>query len=679
MAICAMAPGLRAAGAAPPNVLLLTLDTTRADALGAFGGGEVPTPALDALAARGLRWTQAIASTPLTLPAHTSLMTGLAPPEHGIEDNGTAVLPRNVPTLAETFRSRSYATAGFVASLVLDRRFGLARGFLSYDDRVPGEQVSEGHATERTAREMTDLALEWLKVRPAGKPVFLWVHYYDPHEPYSPAGVDSKASVARRYAGEVAAMDREIGRLLAALPGGAERWLIAAVGDHGESLGEHGELNHGIFLYHATLHVPLILAGPGVPRGQAVAEAVSTRRLASTLLRLTGPHPVAASFGQPLPGLPGLASGPPSPVYLASRYPLTAYGWSPLEGVFDGRFKLIVAPRPELYDLAADPGEIRNLLEDPHADRKPARRLKQTLAAARKSFRIHPAEPADPELARALQSLGYLSGSGASGKGSLDPKDGMPLLAELAVAWELAGKESWRPAETKLIELVRKSPGNVKFLLALATVQLGGGAGDAAIATYRRAIQENPRRDESHRLLADAYGRLGRGEEARKEYELTLELNPRSFPAWWGLADLAQKTQKPAEVRRLLNRAVDAGTQSVTILMRLAETEAKAGDVAAAERHFQQAAELAPDRLPAWMALGKIAESQGRLDHALQCYLKAAQAGPREPAPLLRAGHILQRKGDRNGAWQALEKVIAIAPESAEAREAREAVLSRPL
>lgn len=605
VALCGLASGALATGNEPlparsPNVLLLTLDTTRADALGAFGGQGARTPVLDALAARGTRWDQAISSTPLTLPAHSSLFTGLAPPEHGVEDNGSTVLPRSLPTLAEAFLARGYATAGFVASLVLDRRFGLARGFQQYDDRVPGEPSPGRHALDRDARQMTDAALEWLGRRPAGKPVFLWVHYYDPHDPYLPEGVESKAEpkagAAQRYAGEVAAMDREIGRLLAALPGGAERWIIAAVGDHGESLEEHGEATHGVFLYQSTQHVPLILAGPGVPRGRAIREAVATRRLAATLLHLTAAGRAAVPFGAPLPGLPGLpeaASGAPSPVYLSSRYPLTAYGWSPLEGVFDGRFKLIVAPRPELYDLAADPRETRNLLESPGESREAARRLKQALAAMRKSFRIHPAAPADPELARALESLGYLSGSGASGKGTLDPKDGVPLLAEAATAWKLAVQEKWQPAEAKLAELVRKSPGNVKFLIALAAVQLNAGKGDAAIANYRRAIVENPRRDESHLQLATAYARLGRGEEARNEFEIVLELSPRSFPAWWGLIALAEKAGNPADIRSLLTRAVATGTESPSILKKLAEIESKAGNTAAAERHLAAARRLA--------------------------------------------------------------------------------------
>lgn len=508
--------------AGPPNVLLLTLDTTRADALGAYGGREARTPVLDGLAARGLRWAQAVTPTPLTLPAHASLLTGLAPPEHGVRTNGTDVLSKGMPTLAEAYGSRGYSTAGFVASPVLDRHFGLARGFGRYSDRL---------TLERSARQMTDAGLEWLGRQPAGKPLFLWVHYHDPHAPYGFPGMDPKATLAQRYAGEVANMDREIGRLLAALPGGAERWLIAAVGDHGESLGEHGEAGHGIFVYHATMHVPLLLAGPGVPRGKVVKEAVSSRRLASTLLRLTGSGKAAMPFGLPLPGLPGLTAGPPSPVYIDNRYTLTAYGWSPLEGMFDGRFKLIVAPRPELYDLATDPGETRNLL---HERRDEARRLKAALKEAQRSFAARPApspETADPELMRSLESLGYLSGSGTSGKGTLDPKDGPALLAELAAANLLGQQGNWPQAVARLKEVVRRSPGSVRFLMHLARAHLANGEDGAAIATYRQAVRENPRRRESHIELAAAYRRFGREAEAKKEDEIVLKLLPPSEAA----------------------------------------------------------------------------------------------------------------------------------------------------
>jgi choline-sulfatase len=672
LAAAAVRPAPKPAAAAPvgtPSVVLLTLDTTRADALGVYGGKSARTPTLDALAARGTRWMGAVTSVPLTLPAHVSLLTGLVPPEHGIHDNGTAVLPKEVPTLAAAFAARGYATAAFVASRVLDRRFGLDRGFQVYDDKAPAEQIGEYGYPERNARQMTDAALEWLAKRPAGKPFFLWVHYYDPHAPYNPPDVDPSAPAAQLYAGEVAYMDREIGRLLAGLPGGAGRCLIAAVGDHGESLGEHGERTHGVFVYHSTLHVPLIVAGPGVPTGKAVAEAAPTLRLASTLLRLAGAGPT--TFGEPLPGLGSIGGKPAGTLYAESRFALTAYGWSPLEAAFDGRWKLIVAPRPELYDLGSDPGETRNLLND---RREEARRLKGALQAAQRSFKPRKAEAADPELARSLQSLGYASGSGSSGKGTIDPKDGVPMLAEFMAAKEVLQRGDARTAVAKLSDLVRRSPGNIPFLSNLASAQLAAGDGnaaDTAIATYRRAAAENPKLDFLHENLADAYARLGRTEEARKEYELTLELNPRFAAAWWGLADLAQKAGRPAEVRRILDEAVQAGTESVSILVRLAEAEAKGGDAAASERRFREAVDLAPAWAPAWLVWGQLLENQGKLDLALERYLKAAEVAPGEPAPLLGAGRVLQKKGDREGARRYFERILGIAPGSREAREAR--------
>ena len=250
-------------GAGRPDVVLLTLDTTRADHVGRIVGGRPLTPALDALAQTGTRYARALAPAPLTLPAHCTLMTGRNPPEHGVRDNGSTRLPPEIPTLAEAFAARGYATGAFVSSLVLDRRFGLDRGFGVYDDALVAERTGEQGYPERDAAAVTDAALAWTSKLPPGSPRFLWVHYYDPHAPYQPPGSWTGASAGRRYAGEVAYMDREIGRLLASLPASPAGRIVAVVGDHGEMLGEHGEKEHGIFLYRAALEVPLILSGPG--------------------------------------------------------------------------------------------------------------------------------------------------------------------------------------------------------------------------------------------------------------------------------------------------------------------------------------------------------------------------------------------------------------------------------
>ncbi len=416
-----------AAAAPPPSVVLITLDTTRADHVGRVEAGAALTPNLDALGRHGVRYRNALTASPLTLPAHCSLFTGLEPPAHGVRDNGVASLPGGIPTLAEAFAARGYRTAAFVSSRVLDRRFGLARGFEIYDDFIVAEKIGEQGYPERDAALVTSAALAWSAKLMAGRPYFVWVHYYDPHAPYLPPGDWKGASAARRYAGEIAFVDREVGRLLSGLPGSGRR-IVAVVGDHGEMLGEHGEKEHGVFLYRGALAVPLVVAGPGVPSGRVVDGPAATRGLAATLLALSGNMSGADArpFGPELPGVRRPAPAEPAPVYSETDMPASAYGWSPLAAATDGRLRLIVAPRPELYDLQADPAESRNLWGTP-AEAESVRRLQRVIAEANRGARQAGAPPDTAELAESLRNLGYLSGS--SGRaGSIDPKDGIRLL-----------------------------------------------------------------------------------------------------------------------------------------------------------------------------------------------------------------------------------------------------------
>ncbi len=656
------APDRGKARSDPPSLVLLTLDTTRADYLGAYGRAGAATPVLDRLAARGVRYARAITPSPLTLPAHASLLTGLDPPEHGVRENGTAVLPSELPTLATALAARGYATGAFVASRVLDRRFGLDRGFDVYDDRMTAEQLGQYGYPERDARAVTSAALAWLDRLPAGKPYFLWLHYYDPHAPYQPPPLrdDSERAGARppeggqmqvqarihdfhqEYAGEIAFVDREIGRLLAGLP--AAEQLVAAVGDHGEMLGEHGESGHGIFLYRAALEVPLILAGPGVPAGLVVEETVATRRLAPTLLRLLGD----ASGDAPLPGpgLPGLGEETPElPVYSEARMPASAYGWAALEAITDGPWRLIAAPRPELYNVADDPAEERNLLTERRAEsahsrsegaqaNHQARRLRAVLTAAEAGFERRRGAPApeDPKLRADLRSLGYLSTTSGE-EGTIDPKDGIRLLADFDRArhWISAGDN---PRAVSLLQgLVARNPRNVPFRSRLAAAQLETGRGDAAVATYRAAIELNPRMDFLHRNLADAYFRLGHFAQARAEYQLALELNPRFAAAWLRLAEIAARAGQSAEERRLLLEAVATGTASVAVLSRLGQIEIAAGAPELAETHLRRATELAPTWSLPWLLRAQAAEARGDAGAAAEHYRRAAAVDPRSPTP----------------------------------------------
>jgi arylsulfatase A-like enzyme/Flp pilus assembly protein TadD len=624
--------------------VLLTLDTTRADHVGRAGASL--TPNLDALGKRGTRYTRAVTAAPLTLPAHCTLLTGLEPPAHGVRDNGVVALPAGPPTLATVLAARGYRTAAFVSSRVLDRRFGLARGFATYDDRMVAERVGEQGYPERDAAAVTTAALRWAAALPPGRPYFLWVHYYDPHAPYQPPGTVPGSSTAERYAGEVAYMDREIGRLLAGLPGRAEARVVAAVGDHGEMLGEHGERDHGIFLYRAALEVPLVVAGPRVPAGRVVEATVATRGLAAGLLGVLGLARDASPFGEPLPGLRAEASAPGAQVVYSETFlPATAYGWSPLKAVSDGRWKYIAAPRPELYDLQADPGETRDLVAQQPQE---AGRLQRVLAAHESAAprQAAPAVTLDPTHAEALRSLGYHAGAPTTRGSGLDPKDGLALLAEFdqAKAWMREGR--YREAEAKLDDLVRRNPGNVPFLSRLAEAQTGSGRREAAVATLKHAASLNPALDFLHVALAEALLALGRVPEARDEYELTVQLNPRFAQAWMGLAEIALRAGRAADELEILRRADAAGTESGAVLSRLAQLEIASGDLDAAEAHARQATRLVPEFGPAWWLWGEVAEKRNQTRDAVARFEKAVALGVADPRALAKLERLRQSLRD---------------------------------
>ncbi len=617
---------------ASTSLVLLTLDTTRADALGAYGS-EAETPALDALARRGTRYARALTSAPLTLPAHASLLTGLEATRHGILDNGTASLDPNVATLATVLAERGYRTGAFVASRVLDRRFGLGRGFELYDDLMTAEHLGEYGYPERDAAAVTTAALAWLEGLAPRELFFLWVHYYDPHAPYAAPSV--LGTERQRYAGEVAYMDREIGRLLDAVAGRGAAALVAAVGDHGEALGEHGERTHGIFLYRSTLEVPLVLAGPGVGAGRVVEETVAARRLAPTLLGLLGVDSLLP--GTVLPGLPALGQDPPpEPVYSATWMPASAYGWARLAAVSDQRWRLVRAPRPELYDFVADPAETKNLVAEKRGE---AQRLAAELEAFEEGLDARRPPPAelDAGLAADLRSLGYVSSGPPSEEGTLDPKDGVRLLDEFERAKELVSSGRIDEGRARLADLVERNPRNVPFLRRLAGAQLTSGRVEEALKTFARAIELNPRLDFLHLSLGETCQQLGRLDDARAAYRRTLELNPRAASAWLGLAEMAARAGDAAEERRLLEQAVEVGTGSAAIRLRLGQVAAAAGEASTADAHLATAVELAPQWALAWLLRGQVLLASGRLKDARPC----------------------------------LERAVALAPHGAEGREAR--------
>jgi arylsulfatase A-like enzyme len=595
--------------------VLVTLDTTRADALGCYGGPRAAaTPVLDSLAAAGLRYASAWSPSPLTLPSHASLLTGLDPGGHGLRDNGIGRLDPGTPVLAAELRAAGYTTGAFVASRVLDRRFGLDRSFDHYDDRMAAERVGEFGYPERDAAAVVDAALAWWQAVPPDRPRFLWVHFYDPHAPYgAPGGAPAPPLAA--YAAEVAFVDRELSRLLLGL--GPRPRLLAVAGDHGEGFGEHGEEGHGLLLHRETLEVPLLLHGPRVPRG-VVTGPVATRRLAATLLSLLGlPSRLP---GPPLPQAPGAA--PAEPILHETLFPASAYGWAPLAAVTGGPLRYVHGPAPELYDLARDPGERENRAAAGHPDLRP---LQRELASYLRQhpLALAPAPPPDPETAAALRSLGYLSG--ATGKvGTLDPKEGLELLERLEAARRRLDRGEGAAAVVELKALVARSPDSVPFLSPLAAALAATGRTGEALLVLDRALARSPHLDFLHLQRAEALRQAGRRQEAEQGFRRALELDPRSARAWLALAEMALRAGEKDGEERLLRSAVAAGTSSAAILARLAQIELARGDLAAADGHLQEATELLPAWPVSWRLWADVAERQG---HAALAAERRRRAG----------------------------------------------------
>ena len=420
------------------NVVVITLDTTRADRLGAYGY-RVQTPNLDGLAREGVLFEQTESVTPLTLPAHGSLFTGRFPPSHGVRGNGGFFSDADHTTLAEVLKERGFQTGGFVGAYVLDSTWGLDQGFDTYLDGFDAPTFkwrSHGHL-QRRADEVIDSALAWLD-HAASSRFFAWLHFYDPHAPYEPPEPYATMHADEPYVGEIGFVDAQIGRVLAFLGQRdlVDRTIVVAVGDHGESLGEHGERTHGFFIYESAMRVPFIVRAPfGKMRGRRVSDIVRTVDVMPTVLDMLGmPSPPGIEGTSLVPLMTGAVRELGLDAYAETLYPLHRFGWSDLRMLRSGRFKLIAAPRPELYDLAVDPREQLNLYDQQRAlGQRLATRLRQM--EERFASRAIPgaaAEPTADQLAR-LATLGYVGRAvtGASGadnrEGRADPKDQIDL------------------------------------------------------------------------------------------------------------------------------------------------------------------------------------------------------------------------------------------------------------
>jgi choline-sulfatase len=549
---------LRDGAAAGYNVVVLTLDTTRADHIGCYGYAPAATPRLDGLAARGLRFADAVSTAPITLPAHASIFTGLNPPGHGARHNAEFNLAADQTTLAEVLNGQGYDTAAFVSAFVLDSRFGLDQGFDHYDDdiSVASRSVVDREGNERLAGNVTAAAIDWLQGRDADKPFFMWVHYYDPHNPYLPPAPFSFDFRSQPYDGEIAYMDQEIGRLLDAIDeaGARKRTLVIVVGDHGESLGEHGEATHTMFVYEAAMHVPLIVSCPGLFSSPHVVDdrVVSVADVFPTVLDLLG-----IERAGDLDGLPLHVDGPDAAdrlVYMETLAPYFDNGWSPLFAMRSHDNKYIRAPRQEFYDLQADPRELQNLFGK--ADGAGAAVRDTLVAALARHLQDEPtlaevasmAEALDPTTQRRLRSLGYVAGGNtARDKGDLaDPKDMMAVIATIDRANAYVHSGNLPRALETIKRAQAASPNDRTVLRTLGKIQLFLG-NDAEAEQALRAANDVAPHPDACLLLAQMYVKNDRLDEAAPLIAQTLELDPRHGGGHIARGDLLVKQGKVDE------------------------------------------------------------------------------------------------------------------------------------
>jgi arylsulfatase A-like enzyme/Flp pilus assembly protein TadD len=610
------------------HVVLITIDTIRSDYVGYSGAGKVKTPHLDRLAEEGVAFTETRSPVPLTMPAHASILTGAYPPAHGVRVNGRDRLSENDETLAEILKGKGYATAAFVGAFVLDRRFGLAQGFDVYDDQMGSDvRLLENIEAERDGGAVASAFSGWLSRQTAEQPFFAWIHFYDPHAPYEPPEPYRSQYPNDPYAGEVAYTDEVVGRVMADLQsrGLLERALVAVVGDHGEGLGDHGEQTHSVLIYNSTLHVPFLLYAPGLIDGGRKVDAVTrTVDVAPTLLDYLGlPTPMAQ--GKTLrPLVEGRSDATESgeSAYSESLYASIHLGWSELRGLERGGFRYIEAPRPELYDLRADPGEREDLLSSRKALAREMQSELEQIEGELGGDSTPESGVIDSESEARLRSLGYVSASSPrpSHQKAVDPKEHMALWNELQIGIHEFGQRNYVGA----IEILQKVLATEKDIplvyenLGALYMQVGRHA--EAETIYRQALARGMEDADFHVNLGLLYHYRREWTEAEKELRLALGLDPGNVAALVHLGNTLRAGGQPEEAISQYQKALEINPNYLYAFDGLGIAHSKLGQQEEALRSFREVVRLDPEGAQGHFNLAVQLEQMGRRAEALEAY-----------------------------------------------------------
>ena len=658
---------------AHPNVLFITVDTLRADHVGSYGYAAAQTPALDALAARGIRFEHATTVAPLTLPAHSSLMTGTFPAFHGVRDNGGFYLGDDQVTLAKVLRAAGYRTGGFVSAFVLDHRWGIGQGFDRYYDDfdLAKYRVDVGlDAVQRPGSEVVSKVIEWLE-QDAAQPFFAWAHLYEPHAPYDPPEpIRSRfpPTMIGAYDGEIATADIQIGRLIDHLSsaGRLANTLVVVLGDHGESLGEHGEEQHGFFVYDADIRIPLIVAGPGVPV-RVVNEEVRIVDVMPTILQLLSIQVPNTVQGVSL-----------SPLFRGERidlvavsetwYPRHHYGWSELTSIRDSRYHFIAAPRRELYDIELDPGELHDLaLANPGRADALERALRAFLAQMSSNRPTNSPRPVEPEVEERLRSLGYVGSSISprvlEDRPRGDPKDKIRLYNLLKQAGLDSVEGRIEDGIRKVRQALDQDPEIVEAHVMLGNMSTKVRREDQAVAAYQRALALDPDNQNAAFNLALAYKTAGRTVAAEAGFERVLALNPRDAKARYQLADIWMGRGELTRAQAALERAVADNIERPAFQTKLGECYIELKRYDDAERVLLAALKDKPDAPMAHYDLGLIREARGESEQAIREYEAEIARNRRTYQAQFNLAKLLTSAGRRAEAVSHFQQAVEANPE----------------
>jgi arylsulfatase A-like enzyme/Flp pilus assembly protein TadD len=655
-------------------VILISVDTLRSDHLPAYGYRGVATPALDALRGDAVLFARAYSHVPLTLPSHATIFTGLAPPQNGVRDNYGFPLGGGMPTLAQWLGQAGYATGAAVSSSVLEKSTGIARGFLFYDDSVGTADKRDGDVAEAALTR-------WISQH-RREPFFAFLHLYEPHAPCAPPE-PYRSRFSNAYDGEIARADEIVGALLAKLKEWDiyDRALIVFLSDHGEGLGEHGEAEHGVFLYREAIQVPLLIKFPRRARaGERIEEVAGLTDVLPTVAGTLGLAPPPALPGRDWsrPTAPASSAAPASPdrrIYSETLYPRLRLGWSDLASLTDRSYQYIEAPRPELYDLREDPAERNNLA--PRLDAE-FRRRKLELASISRSPAV--AETADPERARKLAALGYLtagSPDSVAGAGALpDPKDRIGTLKLQTTIGRLFAQKNYPELIRACREFLAANPATIEISRMLADAQEKTGDREGAIATLRQGLKDSEatatpdRRAAARERLAYLLVQAGRTSEALAlgdgaDYTDSAALN--------ALGAAEAESGRLPRARALFERALSLDPNDPLSNRNLGTVLLRLGEIAPARERLEQAVRLDPKSAPALASLGSARARSGDEPGAAAAWQKAVELDPSQYEALYNLAIAAGRRGDVAFARTALRRFVSEAPPRLFAHELQEA------